>query len=61
MPSSVTTLFDDTIARYVMNISSPADFQVSAKLASEWWAMRTGHRPDTIVSMDVDVLWRSST
>jgi hypothetical protein len=56
LPASVTSLFDDTIGRYVMNISSPADFQVSAALASEWWKLRSGHRPDTIVSVDVKVL-----
>lgn len=56
LPASVTGLFDDTIGRYVMNISSPSDFQVSVALASDWWKLHTGHRPDTIVSVDVNVL-----
>ena len=56
LPASVSTLLDDAVGRYVMNISSPADFTVSGGLASDWWALRTGHRPDTIVSVDVPVL-----
>lgn len=56
LPASVSTLLDDAVGRYVMNISSPADFTVSAELASDWWELRTGHRPDTIVSVDVPVL-----
>lgn len=56
LPASVTTLFDDSIGRFVQNISSPADFSVSSSLASDWWAMRSGHHPDTIVSLDMRVL-----
>ena len=34
LPPSVTELFDDTVGRFVMNISAPAEFEVSAELAS---------------------------
>ena len=38
--------------KWVQNITMPADFDVSGRLASEWWNMRTGHRPDLVVSVD---------
>ncbi|GAA1964901.1 DUF4012 domain-containing protein [Microbacterium deminutum] len=56
LPASVSSMLNDAVGRYVMNISSPSDFTESAQLASAWWSMRTGHTPDTIVSVDIRVL-----
>ncbi len=56
LPPSVTSLLGDTVGRSVTNISSPAQFDVSANLASQWWLTRTGRSPDTIVSVDVPTI-----
>lgn len=52
LPEPVTALNGDAAGRWVQNISMSADFSLSASLASEWWNLRTGHRPDTVVSLD---------
>ncbi|WP_425882621.1 DUF4012 domain-containing protein [Micromonospora sp. DT81.3] len=52
LPQTLTALHGDVAGRWVQNISMSADFTVSADLASEWWNVRTGHRPDTVVSLD---------
>lgn len=52
LPESITALYGDVAGKWVQNITMPADFDVSGRLASEWWNMRTGHRPDLVVSVD---------
>ncbi|HWI30516.1 MAG TPA: DUF4012 domain-containing protein, partial [Microbacterium sp.] len=52
LPESTTTLYGAAAGQWVQNITMPADFEVSGRLASEWWNLRTGHRPDLVVSVD---------
>lgn len=52
LPESTAALYGDVAGEWVQNISMPADFTVSGRLASEWWNTRTGHRPDLVVSVD---------
>lgn len=52
IPASTTALYGDVVGRYVQNASMPADFDLTGRLAAAWWAQRTGHAPDLILSVD---------
>jgi hypothetical protein len=56
LPESTTVLYGDRIGRYVQNASMPADFGVTAQLASEWWRSYAGSVPDAVISVDPLVL-----
>lgn len=56
LPAPVMTLSGGGVGTYVMNTSTTADFDVTARLASSWWNLRSGRTPDTVVSIDPWVL-----
>lgn len=56
VPASTTALYGDIVGRFVQNATTTPDFDLSARLASEWWEQLTGHRPDTVLSIDPIVL-----
>jgi hypothetical protein len=56
LPDSVRALHGDAVGRYVMNATTPADYPLTAQLASQWWQLHSGHRPDTVISVDVPTL-----
>lgn len=56
LPADVTTVYSDVVGRFVQNASAPADFALTAEIATAWWQERTGTTPDTIVSVDPYVL-----
>jgi len=56
VPPDLATLYGDVVGRFVQNTTIPADFAVSARLASAWWQSRGGAAPDLIVSVDPLVL-----
>ncbi len=56
VPASTTKLYGDVVGRYVQNTTSPADFTLTARLASAWWHTHTGETPDAVLSIDPYVL-----
>jgi hypothetical protein len=48
--------YGDGIGRFVQNASMTADFTLTARLASAWWANATSVTPDAVVSVDPMVL-----
>ena len=56
IPDSTTTLYGDSVGRWVQNTSMPADFGLTAALAQARWAEHTGRTPSFIVSLDPIVL-----
>ena len=56
VPESTTTLYGDVVGRYIQNTTSPADFSVTAELASAWWHRYMGATPDLVISIDPFVL-----
>lgn len=50
-PSSAA-LYGDILGRYVQNASLTTDFDLTARLASAWWAALGHPAPDAIVSVD---------
>lgn len=56
VPSALSTLYGDVVARFAQNASMPADFATTAQLASAWWQSRGGSAPDLVVSVDPVVL-----
>lgn len=56
IPSPTLALYGDQVGRFVQNATMPADFDLSARLVSQWWQIRTGRAPDTILSVDPLVL-----
>ncbi|WP_159501854.1 DUF4012 domain-containing protein [Microbacterium sp. 18062] len=56
LPAGETASFGDGIGRFVQNASMTADFDVTGRLASEWWRSATGNVPDAVVSIDPIVL-----
>lgn len=56
VPESTTALYGDIVGRYVQNTTTTPDFDLSAQLASTWWAGLTGHRPDIVLAIDPLVL-----
>ncbi|HYP73115.1 MAG TPA: DUF4012 domain-containing protein, partial [Microbacterium sp.] len=54
--SELTALYGDVVGRFVQNATIPADFAVSAELASAWWQSRGGAAPDLVISVDPLVL-----
>lgn len=56
IPESTTTLYGDSVGRWVQNASMPADFELTAALAQARWIEHTGRTPSIIVSLDPLVL-----
>lgn len=56
IPAETLALYGDQVGRFVQNATMPADFDLSARLASNWWERRTGTAPDTVLSVDPLVL-----
>lgn len=56
VPDSTVTLYGDTVGRFVMNASMPADFTVTADLARAWWLQQSDVVPDAVISIDPEVL-----
>lgn len=56
VPPETLALYGDQVGRFVQNATMPADFDLSARLASSWWERRTGNAPDTVLSVDPLVL-----
>lgn len=56
VPTSTTALYGEVVGRYVQNVTMTADFDLSARLASTWWANRTGSTVDAVISIDPVVL-----
>lgn len=56
IPASTLALYGDQVGRFVQNATMPADFDLSARLVSQWWQTRTGRTPDTILAVDPLVL-----
>ncbi|BDV30675.1 DUF4012 domain-containing protein [Microbacterium terricola] len=52
VPAAAVALFGDDVGRYVQNVSMVSDYAVTARLASAWWATRTGTAPDAVLSLD---------
>ncbi|WEG09202.1 DUF4012 domain-containing protein [Microbacterium horticulturae] len=56
VPASTSKLYGDVIATHVQNTTMPADFAVTADLATAWWKLHTGETPDVVLSIDPVVL-----
>lgn len=56
VPASLTSLYGDVAGRFVQDASIPADFDLTGRLVSAWWASRAGTAPDAVVSIDPLVL-----
>ncbi|GAA5031951.1 DUF4012 domain-containing protein [Microbacterium fluvii] len=56
LPDSVAAMYGDDVARFVQNVSITSDFEVTGRLAAQWWKAHTGTAPDAVVSMDPLVL-----
>lgn len=56
VPASTSKLYGDVVGRHVQNTTMPADFAVTADLATAWWRLHTGETPDAVLSIDPVVL-----
>ncbi len=56
VPSALSSLYGDVVGRFVQDTSIPADFTLTARLASSWWTSHGGAQPDAVVSIDPLVL-----
>lgn len=54
--ASTDALYGDVSGRFVQNATMPADFAVSAALASAWWQSAFGTTPDAVIAIDPFVL-----
>jgi len=52
IPEAMVALYGDVAGRFVQNATMPADFALSAQLASEWWSRTQGGSPDAIIAID---------
>lgn len=53
---ATNALYGDVAGRFVQNATMPADFSVSAQLASAWWQSEFGVTPDAVIAIDPLVL-----
>jgi len=56
IPHGLTQLYGDVVGRFVQDASIPADFSLTARLASAWWTGQGGAKPDWVISIDPIVL-----
>ena len=56
IPESTTTLYGDSVGRWVQNASMTPDFELTATLALARWHEFTGRTPEVVVSVDPLVL-----
>lgn len=56
VPASTIELYGDAVATRIQNVSMPADFPTSGRLASAWWQTTHDSTPDAVVSIDPLVL-----
>ena len=56
VPASTTTLYGDVVGRFVQNTTMPADFSLTAKLATAWWTTYKKVTPDAVLAIDPGVL-----
>ncbi len=56
VPKTTTAVYGDPVGRFVQNVTSTPDFDLSGRLASAWWKKLTGHSPDVVIAIDPIVL-----
>jgi len=56
VPLSLTKLYGPAVGTRVQNTTIPADFAVTADLASAWWKLHAGTTPDAVLAIDPAVL-----
>ncbi len=56
IPDALTALYGNVIGRFVQDTTIPADFSLTARLASAWWTAHGGAVPDAVISIDPIVL-----
>jgi hypothetical protein len=56
IPDGLSALYGDVVGRFVQDASIPADFSLTARLASAWWTSHGGAEPDAVISIDPIVL-----
>ncbi|MCB1297945.1 MAG: DUF4012 domain-containing protein [Microthrixaceae bacterium] len=56
IPESTTTLYGDSVGRWVQNASMTPDFELTAEIALARWHELTGRTPEVVVSVDPLVL-----
>lgn len=56
IPAGLRTLYGGAVDKYVLNTTMTADFDLTARLATAWWATQSDVAPDAVISIDPIVL-----
>ncbi|GAA3750848.1 hypothetical protein GCM10022240_00130 [Microbacterium kribbense] len=56
VPTSTSALYGGVVGTHVQNSTMPADFAVTARLASAWWRTHAKADPDVVAAIDPHVL-----
>lgn len=52
LPGDAVALYGDQVGLTANNVTMTPDFELAAQMASAWWNERTGHSPDSVLTID---------